>query len=135
MNYIYKNRDDWGSASVNYSWGLNGALRGASNRKLKFKDLNLSYSFGAEDIGPLSRCLLLVLRTGNVHKDRHDTEKQVGSWRHKKYNFCSVFAMAAYVIYNLNNEFSNINFYHRDKNESPAWWDLPLIDWEQYSGK
>ena len=43
------------------TWGLNSALRGASNRKLKFKDLNLSCSFGAEDIGPLARCSLLVL--------------------------------------------------------------------------
>jgi hypothetical protein len=90
MDYIYNSRPDWGPASFSYSWGLNAAVRGASNRSLVMADLNMSYAFGPELEGPTARALLLVLRKGEVHKDRHDTDKQVCCWRHKEPVLCSV---------------------------------------------
>jgi hypothetical protein len=135
MEYIYRHRNDWGPASVNFTWGQNGAVRGASNRKLTLCDLNLSYGFGPERDGQLGRALLLILRKGTLHKDRHETDKQVCCWRHKDYKLCSVFATAAYVIWNLS-QIADISFKHENKNEARAvWWDIPLIDWEQYNGE
>jgi hypothetical protein len=48
MDYIYHKQNDWGPASLNFTWGQNGAVRGASNHKLTLCDLNLSYGFGPE---------------------------------------------------------------------------------------
>ena len=101
MKYIYRSRKDWDTASVNFAWGYQGAVRGASNRLLTFSNLNLSYGFGPEKEGSLARALLLVMRKGPLHKDRHDTDKQVCAWRHKNYLLCSVFATAARVIWTL----------------------------------
>ena len=28
MHFIYRNRQDWGPASVNFTWGYNGAVQG-----------------------------------------------------------------------------------------------------------
>jgi hypothetical protein len=135
MDYIYRKRNDWGPASVNFTWGQNGAVRGASNRKLTLCDLNLSYGFGPERDGPLGRALLLVMRKGKLHKDRHETDKQVCCWRHKQYKLCSVFSTAAYVIWNLTQR-HDISFLHANKkNERASWWDIPLIDWDAYNGE
>ena len=131
MRYIYANRNDWGAASVNFTWGMNGAVRGHSNRKLKFADLNLSYGFGPVREGRQAKALLLVLKKGEIHKDRHDTDKQVACWRHRDYVQCSVFATAMYVLWSVNA--TNPEFSHRNKNERATWWDIPLIDWEAYS--
>ena len=94
MAYIYRHRADWGPASISFTWGMNGAVRGASNRVLVYSDLNLSYGFGPERSGPLSRALLLVLRSGVLHKDRHETSDQVCVWRHQQWLLCSVFSTA-----------------------------------------
>jgi hypothetical protein len=134
MEYIYRCRSDWGPASVNFTWGINGALRGASNRKLTLCDLNLSHGFGPERDGPLSRALLLVLRKGDKHKDRHETDKQVCTWRHINYLLCSVFSTASYVIWSITQN-PNISFLHLQKNLRAPWWDIPLIDWDEYGGK
>jgi hypothetical protein len=133
MEHIYRARNDWGPASVNFTWGQNGAIRGASNRKMGFCDLNLSHGFGPEMVGPLSRALLLVLRRGPVHEDHHDTDKQVCSWRQRDYRLCSVFATALYVIFQITR--MTISFLHADKKERASWWDIPLIDWTLYNGK
>jgi hypothetical protein len=135
MDYIYRHRADWGTASVNFNWGQNGAVRGASNRKLTLCDLNLSYGFGPEREGPLARAILLVLRKGNLHKDRHETDKQVCCWRHKSYKLCSVFSTAAYVIWSITRN-PEISFRHANKKtERATWWDIPLIDWDAYNGE
>jgi hypothetical protein len=134
MEYIYRHRNDWGAASVNFTWGINGAVRGASNRKLTLCDLNLSHGFGPERDGPLSRALLLVLRKGGIHKDRHETDKQVCTWRHINYLLCSVFSTASYVIWSLTQK-PDVSFFHVNKRSRAAWWDIPLIDWDAYGGE
>ena len=135
MEYIYSSRRDWAPASFTYSWGLNAAVRGASNRSLVMVDLNISYAFGPEPDGPTARSLLLVLRKGDLHKDRHDTDKQVCCWRHKEHVLCSVGATARLLIWKLRQLGENINFYHENKRERASWWDIPLIDWDKYEGK
>ena len=115
MTYIYTSRKDWGAASVNFSWGHNGAIRGHSNRQLTYKDINISFGFGPdENIKGLNRCLLLILQKGPIHKDRHDKDEQVAVWRHKHYLCCSVFATASYVIYSLLHQYSEISFLRPD---------------------
>jgi len=135
MSYIYRSRKDWDTASVNFSWGYQGAIRGASNRALIFSDLNMSYGFGPAKTGPLARALLLVLRKGDVHKDRHEKDQQVCAWRHKEYVLCSVFATACRVLKTLRTRGDSINFYQRNKRERAEWWNIPLIDWQVYNGK
>ena len=132
MKYVYANRDDWGSCIVNLAWGQNGAIRGASNRKLTYADLKISHGYGAEESGPLARSLILVLRKGDVHKNRSDRDHQVSCWRHKNYVLCSIFATAAHVIWSLVNN-TTLNFYKPHKTKPADWWSTPLIDWNQYS--
>ena len=132
MDHIYRHRKDWAAAAMNFTWGHNGAVRGDSNRKLTYSDVNMSYGFGPEEEGPLARCLLLVLRKGVKNKDRHDSDKQVGCWRHKSYKQCSVFATAVTIIHYLST--SDVKFEHRNKGERAPWWEIPLIDWSEYSG-
>ena len=133
MRHIYRNRRDWGPASVNFTWGHNAAIRGASCNKMGFCDLNTSIGFGPNDDGT-EPATGLVHRKGPVHKDKHETDKQVFVWRHKNYLLCSVFATAAYVIHKIT-ENPNINFLHANKNERASWWDTPLIDWNNYNGE
>ena len=101
MRYIYGHRKDWGPCAVNMTWGNNGAIRGHSNRQLTYQDIKISHGYGAEDEGNLARSLILILRKGEVHKNRSDRDHQVSCWRHKNYLLCSVFSMAAYIIYNF----------------------------------
>ena len=91
----------------------------------------MSAGYGVEKEGPLSRTLLLIMHKGDVHKDRKDTDQQVGCWRHKHYELCSVFATAAHVVYTLCSK--NVSFLHENKKERAAWWDLPLVEWDSYS--
>ena len=134
MRYIYGERRDWGPASISFTWGMNGAIRGASNRVFTYADLNLSFGFGPEPFGPLARALLLILRSGPLHKDRQDTSHQVCCWRHIEYQLCSVFATAMQVIWKLS-ENDTLHFLHADKTKRADWWDIPLIDWEAYGGE
>lgn len=134
MAYIYGERHDWGPASLSFTWGMNGAIRGASNRVFTYRDLNMSFGFGPEPSGRLARALLLILRSGILHKDRQDTSHQVCCWRHVHWLLCSVFSTAMQVIWDLSQN-ENIHFYHQDKNEGAEWWDTPLIDWADYSGE
>ena len=134
MSHIYRHRNDWGAASVNFTWGQNGAVRGASNRKLKYCDLNVSNGFGPETDGEQSNALLLIMRKGEVHKDRHEKDQQVACWRHKHYVLCSVFCTALYLVYELSKDDNEINFFHNDRSSRAPWWDIPFIDWEAYAG-
>ena len=131
MQHIYRERNDWGPAAVNFTWGHNGAIRGASCNKIGYCDLNHSDGFGPKLGEP---AVGLVCRSGKVHKDRSETDKQVFVWRHKEYLLCSVFATAAYVIHQIT-ENPTIDFLHADKNERAPWWDTPLIDWSNYNGE
>jgi hypothetical protein len=134
MEYICHCHSDWGPASVNFTWGINGALCGASNRKLTLCDFNLSHDFGPKRDGPLSHTLLLVLCKGNKHKDRQETDKQVCTWQHINYLLCGVFSTASYVIWSIMQN-PNIYFQHLEKNLRAPRWDIPSIDWDEYGGK
>ena len=125
MHYIYS-RNDWGPAAVNFSWGHNGAIRGASNRNINLADIKVSYGFGPNESGHNNKALMLVLRKGTTHKDRHETDKQVAVWRHKNYVRCSVFATAAHIIFELSNN-NKINFKQERKDAPAEWWKIPLI--------
>ena len=136
MGYIYKNRPDWGPASVSFAWGLNAGVRGASNRSLVLADLNMSYGFAppcsTTNTNDGNRAaLMLVIRSGDLHKDRHETDQQVAVWRHRYYKQCSVFATACHLIWSLANN-NELHFKHDDKKKRAPWWDVPLINWSNY---
>ena len=134
MKHVYSTRKDWGECAINFTWGFQGAIRGASTRKFEFRDLYYSAGFGPEEEGPLSGSLLLVLRKGNRNKDRHDTDQQVCAWRHRNYMLCSVFATGAYLVMTLAHK--HVHFLRSDsRNKDPDWWTIPLIEWNDYSGE
>jgi hypothetical protein len=120
---------DWGSLGMSFSWGCNAGVRGASSRKFVYANLNISRGFVPEKEGPRSRCLMLVLRRGDTDKDRSDTDKQVGVWRHREYLLCSVFNTALHVLNDLSTD-TTINFYHLNKKQRASWWDKPLIEYD-----
>ena len=78
--------------------------------------------------------LLLVLRKGPIHKDRHDKDDQVAVWRHKEYKLCSVFSTAAHILSALKQD-NLINFLHQDKRKRASWWDKEIIDLSNKDGK
>ena len=130
MRYIYTD-NQWGPLAIHFLYGQNGAIRGASNHNLKYCDLKYSNGFVNE---PGESALLVIIRKGKVHKDRHEQDKQVCYWRHKRYCLCSVFATAAYVVWNLARDFG-IHFKHEDKKKRAPWWDTDLTDWNHYTSK
>ena len=67
--------------------------------------------------------------------DRHDTCRQVCAWRHKNWKLCSVLPLAIKVIRTLRHKGNEIVFRQPDKSVPAEWWDIPLIDWEDYSCK
>ena len=113
-DHILRERHDWSECMTAFNLGNNTMLRGASTRKIVWCDLNLSRGYGHERTGPLSRCLMIVLRRGPVHKQRRDTDQQVGMYRHRNYKFCSVLSLAMNVIYRLHRD-ETINFLHENK--------------------
>ena len=104
MDYIYRDRLDWGPASVSFTWGNNAAVRGGSTRNLVFADMNLSNGYGPEEEGPMSRTLFLIMRKGGLHKDRFTADKQVACWHHCQYKLCSVFSLSMWALWNLSTE-------------------------------
>lgn len=133
VNNIWRLRGDSLDLIFSYTWGKNAGLRGASSRKMTLSDLNVSYGFGPELTAPRNRTLLLVLRKGTVHKDKHTTDKQVGVQRHRDYRQCSVFATAALLIMKLRSLENRIHFLRHDPNERAEWWDIPLNEFSNYS--
>jgi hypothetical protein len=132
MKYIYAKRThDWQNISVAHTSGNNCAARGASSRKFEAADLNLSRGFGPERSGPLSCALMLVLRKGDVHKERRDTDQQICAWRHRDYRLCSMFSLSLSLIYKLSRD-DSINFLHEDKYEKASWWKIPIVDYEKW---
>ena len=133
MGKIYPKRStDWSDLAFSFTWGNNAAICGASSHKFSFCDLNLSRGFGPERKGPMAQCLLMILRRGDIHKDRRDTDQQVGAWRHRQYKLCTVLATLLHLIWKLKN-MSNISFMHNNKKKRNNWWDLPLLDFEKIS--
>jgi hypothetical protein len=128
MRYIHKYVKKWGSLSVSNSWGNMAAVRGATNRASLYSDLNLG-NYG-EKIDP--RVLMLVIRKGEVNKDNHLTDKQVGVMKNKDFLLCASFNTALHVINDLAND-NTINFLHVDKAQRAPWWDKKLIDMTECS--
>jgi hypothetical protein len=124
-------RADWASALVVNNMGHQAGARGASMRNFVYCDMNMTTGFGPEKEGRHSRILTMVLRKGDIHKDHHITDKQVGWWRHQNYLLCTGFATATNVVWDLFND-PTINFFHPNKKERNAWWDKPFISYETY---
>ena len=123
----------WGESFAFFTWGENAPVRGDSDTKLVFADLRTSCGYGAEEQGSLSCSLIVVLRKGALHKDRHETDDQVAVWRHKEYKLCAVFSTAAHVLSTLKTN-PDINFLHKDKDKCAPWWDKPILEWNSKSG-
>jgi len=129
--FILNERDDWGSASVVNNMGHQVGTRGHSMRAFVYCDMNLTTGFGPEKKGPRSRILTMVVRKGDLHKDHHITDKQVGWWRHRNYLLCTGFAVASHVLWDLVND-STINFFHLDKKVRNTWWGKKFITYKTY---
>ena len=96
-------------------------------------DLNVSSSFGPAGRKNLEKMVLVVMRKGNLHKERHDTDKQAGAQRHREYRKCSVFATAVLVIMKLRELDHLISFKRGDTDKRATWWDIPLTEYNSYS--
>jgi hypothetical protein len=125
-HWILDHRLDWGSLGTSFAWGNNAGVRGASSRKFTFADIYTSEGFGPEREGERARILFLVLRMGEIHKDRFTTDRMVGSWRHRNVFLCGVFYLSMQVIHELSRD-DEINFCHGDLNTRASWWDKGLI--------
>jgi hypothetical protein len=134
MRHIYGERNDWRSSGLNFTLGMQGAIRTASVIKFNYSNLNMSHGFGPEQSGPNSRALLFVIQKGAVHKDRHETDKQVCTWRHKEWLLCSNFSTAANVISQISAD-EVIDFRQLNKKARASWWGTSLIDWTRYNGE
>jgi hypothetical protein len=110
VHTIYKHRRDSLDLAFAYLWGVNAAVRGSSSRKFVLCDLTVSYGFGPDAHAPFNRTLIMVLRKGLVHKDRHDLDREVGVQRHLDYRKCAVFATGALVLTKLFDYGEDVSF-------------------------
>jgi hypothetical protein len=135
IHSIWNMRVDSLDLLFSYTWGKNAGLRGASSRSVVLADLNVSYGYGPEPVKPRNRTLLLVLRKGSTHKDKHTTDRQVGVQRHHEYRQCSVFATACIVLFKLRLLDKDINFLHDNGAVRASWWDVPINQYSTYSAE
>jgi hypothetical protein len=62
-----------------YCWGTNNGVRGASIRAMQLRDSNISSGYGPNDEdSSINRTLLLIFRSGMVHKERYTILQQTG---------------------------------------------------------
>ena len=130
VTHVLRNRGDWGSINTSFCWGNQAATRGASTRKCGYSELYMSLGFGpGKEEGWRAFCLLVVLRAGEMNKDRFTSDRMVGCWRHREPLICAVGALALHMVNSLRlNE--NIHFRHDDPFEAADWWGTPLVDFE-----
>ena len=127
---IYQCRADSLDLAFLFLWGINAGVRGSTSRSFSLSDLYSSTGFGPEKRPPRNFTLMVVLRKGNVNKDKHITDRQVGVQRHLDYRLCTLFATGLAVI-NILRTTPNIVFTKR-VGERPAWWDIPLNRYTAY---
>ena len=72
---------------------------------------------------------MMIVRKGDIHKDRYTTTKQVGVWRHKNYLLCSTFNTALHLINELRKD-ADLNFFQRNRRAAAPWWNKRLIRYE-----
>jgi hypothetical protein len=133
VDTIYRYSKDSLDLAFSYLWGANAAVRGSSTRKIVLCDLTVSYGFGPDAHPPYNRTLLMVLRKGLIHKDRHDLDREVGVQRHVDYRKCAVFATGALVLTKLFDYGDNCSFLHVNKKERCDWWDIKLNNYSTYN--
>ena len=124
INYIYLIRPDSLDLAFSFLWGINTGVRGSSSRAFCLSDLYISVGFGPESDPPCNKTLMLILRKGQTHKDKHITNRLVGVQRHRDFRMCSVFATAMLVITILCTN-PTIDFF-KPPGKIPFWWDIPL---------
>ena len=127
---IYTHRPDSLDLAFSFLWGINAGVRGSSSRAFKLSDLYISNGYGPEDHPPRNKTLLLILRKGSIHKDKHTTCRLVGVHRHREYPLCTVFATGLIVIHILRTH-NNIHFY-KPQNQRSTWWDIPVNKYTEY---
>ena len=124
INYLYSYRPDSLDLSFSFLWGINAGVHGSSSRSFTLSDLYISIGFGPEVSPPRNKTLMLILRKGNTHKDKHITNRLVGVQRHRDLRLCSVFATGMLVI-NILRTHPHVDFYKPVGNR-PYWWDILL---------
>ena len=127
---IYSDRSDSLDLAFSFLWGINAGVRGSSSRAFKLCDLYASEGFGPDEDPPNNKTLMLILRKGKVHKDKHTTCRLVGVHRHRDYRLCTVFATALLVVNILRTD-PTLNFKKSPKRRA-NWWDIPINRYKDY---
>jgi hypothetical protein len=127
---IYMFRNDSLDLAFSFLWGINAGVRGSSSRAFNLSDLYVSEGYGPEDNPPRNKTLMLILRKGKVHKDKHTTCRLVGVHRHRDYKLCTVFATGLIVIEMLRSN-PNVQFI-KSPNNRALWWDIPINKYSDY---
>jgi hypothetical protein len=122
---IYLHSPNAPDLAFSYLWGTNAGVRGASSRALTLKDFKVSHGYGPESLPPRNCTLMLIHRTGDVHKDRHTTQQQVGAQRHRNYKLCACFATGLLIVKRFHQLGNTLNFLSPN-NKRPMWWDIPV---------
>ena len=130
---------DWGSQALTWMYGHSMFLRGHSCRCLELRDFICNETHGPDQqLGNNNqhdpRTLAIILRTGEVHKDRYIIKKTVGCWRHKEWLLCSTGMTAMHLLYKLTLLGDSIDFFWIDQVNAYAKWHLiPVIDYANYA--
>ena len=94
-------------------------------------DVYLSNGYGPEPEPPRNCTLMLIHRTGDAHKDRHTTDRQVGAQRHKNYQLCACFAAGLLLIRRFRQLGDRLNFLDGANGARPGWWDIPVNNYSK----
>ena len=133
LHHIFKHSRQWGCLSLSWNWGMRAYVRCDSIRKMCLADLVVSKALGPEKQGPLSRIMCMVLRKGDVHKDRFTLDRVVGCWRARDYIGCPVFAVSLHLLWKLHVEPDLVDFMWVDRSRPAKWHKVPLIEWATYN--
>ena len=129
---------DWGSQALTWTYGHSMFLRGHSCRCLELRDFICDETHGPDQLGNNNqhdpRTLAIILRTGEIHKDRYIIKKTVGCWRHKEWLLCSTGMTAMHLLYKLTLLGDSIDFFWIDQVNAYAKWHLiPVVDYSNYA--
>jgi hypothetical protein len=116
---------------LTFSWNLceHTFLRADSSRKLEFGDLFIDKTHGPCENGPNASFLTFILRK-KKHKERADSIRVVGAWRHKNFLRCATGMTAMNLLVRLHNHIE-LHFYRARGNARPRWQECRLIvGWE-----
>ena len=132
MTWAILNLPNWASVAFIWTWGVSCFIRNSSVLKFKLRDTYCDIAHGPSTEGHLKNIVALILRKGNIHKDRFTDDCVVGAWYHKEYLTCPTGFFAMMMMMRLFYLVEKISFSVENKRSKYFWRNIPLTEYTMY---